>query len=103
MVYVAIAAFTFGAIRAVLDHSGAIRAVLDHARSTNVVVLLCVGGLPMASFLAIGLLLGSRYRGNRRFFWAFEAFGVTTCVLYITAALLFSRELETISKPHRMP
>ena len=45
----------------------------------------------MANFLVVGLLVGHRYRGSRRFLLGFEVFGTTALALYIAMAILFSR------------
>jgi hypothetical protein len=81
MVIVALAALEFGAIRAVTDYRGATRNSL------------VVGALPMANFLAVGLLIGHRRRGSRRFLLGFELFGATALTLYIAMAILFTDEL----------
>jgi hypothetical protein len=66
MVIVALAALNFGAIRAALDHA------------TGPDVLLCIVGLPMSNALAVGLLIGHRHQGSRRFLLGFEVFGAAT-------------------------
>jgi hypothetical protein len=81
MVFVALAALEFGAIRAVTDYRGATRDSL------------VVGALPMANFLVVGLLIGHRRRGSRRFLLGFELFGATALTLYIAMAILFTDEL----------
>jgi hypothetical protein len=75
MAIVALAALNFGAIRAALDYPGGLN------------VLLCIAGLPMANALAVGLLIGHRHRGSRRFLLGFEAFGAATLGFLIVAIL----------------
>jgi hypothetical protein len=82
MVFVALAALEFGAIRAVMDYR---RPTRDS---------LVVGALPMANFLVVGLLIGHRRRGSRRFLLGFEVFGTTALALYIAMAILFTDELD---------
>jgi hypothetical protein len=82
MILVAIAALNFGAIRALSEYRGPIAA--GH---------LAIGGFPMANALAVGLLIGHRRRGNRRFLWGFEAFGATALALYIALTCRFAEEL----------
>jgi hypothetical protein len=82
MLLVAIVGLNFRAIRAVMDHRGL----------TN--DSLAVGVIPMANFLAVGLLIGHRRRESRGFLLGFEVFGATALALYIAMAILFDRELE---------
>src|SRR4051794_10506007 len=81
MVIVAIAALNFGAIRAVMDQGG----------PTN--ERLAMGAIPMANFLAVGLLLGFRRRMSRPFLLGFELFGATALASYSIVASLFSVEV----------
>ena len=81
MVFVALAALEFGAIRAVTDYEGSTRDSL------------VVGALPMANFLVVGLLIGLRHPWSRRFILGFELFGATALALYIAMAILFADEL----------
>jgi hypothetical protein len=71
MVFVAIAALNFTAIRAVLDHSGPTSELLG------------LGVLPMANVLAVGLLIGRWRRGSRPFLLGFETFGAAALALYV--------------------
>jgi hypothetical protein len=73
MATVALAALDFGAFRAALDHPN------------GPDVLLCMVVLPMANVLAMGLLIGHRHRGSRRFFLGFEAFGAAALAFLIAA------------------
>jgi len=75
MATVALAALDFGAIRAALDDPGGLN------------LLLCVAVLPMANLLAVGLLIGQRYRGSRQFVVGFEAFGAAALAFLIAAIL----------------
>jgi presenilin-like A22 family membrane protease len=63
MVFVALSALDFTAIRAVFDHRG------------RTSYLLGLGAMSMANVLVVGLLVGHRSRGGRRFLIGFEAFG----------------------------
>jgi hypothetical protein len=80
MVIVAIAALNFGAIRAAMDQGP------THER-------LAMGVIPMANFLAVGLLLGFRRRISRPFLLGFELFGATVLASYSIVASLFSEEV----------
>lgn len=82
MVLVALAALEFGAIRAVMDYRGPTRDSL------------VVGALPMAHILVVGLLVGHRRRGSRRFLLGFEILGTTALAVYIATAILFTDELS---------
>lgn len=75
MAIVAIAALDFAAIRAASDIGA----------GTN--VLLCMVGLPMANLLTIGLLIGQRNCGSRRFLLGFEAFGAAALAFLIKEIL----------------
>lgn len=81
MGFVALAALEFGAIRAVTDYRGTTRDSL------------AVGALPMANLLVVGLLVGLRCPGSRRFLLGFEVFGTTALALYIALAILFTDAL----------
>jgi hypothetical protein len=48
--------------------------------------LLILGALPMANILAVGLLIGLRRRGSRRFLLGFEVFGAAALAIYIALA-----------------
>jgi hypothetical protein len=50
-------------------------------------LLLCMAVLPMANILAVGFLIGHRYRGCRRFLSGFETFGVAP-LLFLIAAIV---------------
>ena len=75
MVFIAIAALDFAAIRAAaydLNGPG---------------MLLCTVVLPMANVLALALLLGHRNRRCRRWLSGFEAFGLAALVYFVVAIL----------------
>jgi hypothetical protein len=82
MVLVALAALNFGVIRLVSGFRVASR------------LLLTTGVLPMANVLVVGLLIGSRYPGSRRFLLGFEAFGGTALAFALAGATLFPGELS---------
>jgi hypothetical protein len=75
MAIVAIAALDFGAIRAATDEP-----LGSH-------LMLCVVVLPMVNFMAVGLLIGHRYPGTRRFLLGFEAFGVVSLAFLVAQNL----------------
>jgi hypothetical protein len=90
MVFVAIAALNFGAIRAWSD--------LKTSNGGNQHVMLMIdalgaGAMPMANILAVGLLISLRHRGSRPFLSGFEAFGATALALYVAGAIFFTEEL----------
>jgi hypothetical protein len=86
MVAVAIAAFDFAAIRALLPHHGS---ALDDQRR----MCLLLGALPMANALAVGMLIGQRRPGRRPFLMGFEVFGAMALAFFIVLATLFPREV----------
>jgi hypothetical protein len=81
MVFVALAALDFTAIRAVFEHRG----------PTS--YLLGLGAMPMANVLVVGLLVGHWRRRGRRFLIGFEAFGTMALAAYAVSASLFAKEL----------
>lgn len=81
MVFVALAALDFTAIRAVFDYRG----------PTS--YLLGIGAMPMANVLVVGLLAGRRRRGGGTFLIGFEAFGMMALGAYVVSAILFAKEL----------
>jgi hypothetical protein len=94
MVFVALAALNFTAIRAVSDYAD--------PRST----LLGVGALPMANILVVSLFIGYRSRRGRRFLFGFEAFGAMALAAYIAVAIMFHsaviiRYLHLGTEPYR--
>jgi hypothetical protein len=86
MVAVAIAALDFGAIRALLPRHAN---VVDDQRG----MCLFLGALPMANFLAVGMLVGQRRPGSRPFLLGFEAFGAVALAFFIALASCFPREV----------
>jgi hypothetical protein len=81
MVFVALAALDFTAIRAVFDHRG----------PTS--YLLGLGAMPLTNILVIGLLVGHWRRRGRRFLMGFEVFGMMALGAYAILASLFAKEL----------
>jgi hypothetical protein len=79
MIAVAIAALNFAAIRAMFG---------SQSRE-----LLVMGGLPMASILAVGLLIGQRRPESRPFLLGFEVFGAMAVALYVAVASYFRNEV----------
>jgi hypothetical protein len=75
MAIVAIAALDFWAIRGASDDP-----IGSH-------LMLCVVGLPMVNFMAVGLLIGHRYPGSRRFLLGFEAVGVASLAFLVAQEL----------------
>jgi hypothetical protein len=80
MIFVAIAALDFGAIRALLDSQ------------TDDLFLLVLGALPTVNVLAVGMLIGRRRPGNRRFLLG-EAFGAMAFALYVALASFLRDEV----------
>jgi hypothetical protein len=78
MVFVALAALNFTVVRAALD------GIISE--------LLAVGAMPMATVLAIGLLIGYRRPGSRPFLLGFESFGALALAFYIALASCFDDE-----------
>ncbi len=82
MVAVAIAAFDFGAIRAMFGSWG-------HS--------LLLGALPMANVLAVGILVGQQRPGSRPFLLGFEVFGAMALAFYVVAyAWFFPKSHELV-------
>ena len=81
MVAVAIAAIDLWAIQAVIASRE------DRIRYVTGTFLL-VGGLPMASVLAVGMLIRLRQSESRPFVLGFEVFGATALVSYVALAIL---------------
>ena len=82
MVFVAIVALNFVAIRRYVD----LRIPLQRG-------ILGLGALPMANVLAVGLLIGQRRPGTHPFLLGFEAFGAVALALYVAGACLFTEPL----------
>src|SRR4051794_23392215 len=83
MAFVALAALNFTVVRATLNAPGIISE------------LLAVGAMPMATVLAIGLLIGYRRPGSRPFLLGFESFGAMALAFYIALASCFDDEAVT--------
>jgi len=80
MIFIALAALNFAAVRAALDGFGLIGE------------LLALGFIPMASILAIGLLIGFLRRGSRPYLLGFELFGAIASVLYVLLVIFYGNE-----------
>jgi hypothetical protein len=74
MVFVALAALNFAVFRAAMDAPSIIG------------VLLALGAMPMATVLAIGLIIGYRRHGSRPFLLGFESFGAVALALFAVLA-----------------
>jgi hypothetical protein len=85
MVFVAIAALNFGAIRAWYG--------LENGTNNNLLDVLCLGALPMLNILGVGILIGLRHRGSRPFLLGFEVCGAVALALYVALAILFTDSL----------
>ena len=81
MVFVALAALNFAVFRSAGD---------AHSKTG---VLLALGAIPMASVLAIGLIIGYRRHGSRPFLPGFESFGAMALALFAAAAVLFGGKM----------
>jgi hypothetical protein len=88
MVAVAIAAFDFGAIRAMFGSWG-------HS--------LLLGALPMANVLAVGILVGQQRPGSRPFLLGFEVFGAMALAFYIVAYAWFFPESHELVDSYLAP
>jgi hypothetical protein len=78
-------AWLMGVVAIVAVDLSAIRAISQPGAPGG--LLLCMAVLPMANILAVGLLIGHRYRGCRRFLSGFETFGVVPLVFPVAAIL----------------
>jgi hypothetical protein len=87
MVFVAIAALNFGAIRFWYQLR------LDRNTVNNWVEVLTYGTLPMANLLAVGIMIGLRRPETRPFLWGFEAFGATALAFFVPLAYLYTEEM----------
>ncbi|WP_435019393.1 hypothetical protein TA3x_001272 [Tundrisphaera sp. TA3] len=84
MVFVAVVAIEFGAIRAAFPRSKA-RGYAPPVNSRNKLEFWARGGLPMANLLAIGLLAGWRRRVGRTWLVGFELAGFAALAAYVFA------------------
>jgi len=87
MVFVAIAALNFGAIRFWYQFR------LDGNTVNNWVEVLTCGTLPMANLLAVSIMVSLRRPETRPFLWGFEAFGATALAFFVPLAYLYTEEL----------
>jgi hypothetical protein len=78
MIFVALVALDFAAIREMLDDA------------PTEIGLLGMGALPMANVLAIGLLISHRRRGSSGFLVGFVMFGVAALAAFIAAATMIA-------------
>jgi hypothetical protein len=81
MVFVALTALHFGVLRAAED-----------ARSITG-VLLALGAMPMATVLAIGLIIGYQRHGCRPFLLGFESCGAAALALFAVLAASFGEKM----------
>jgi hypothetical protein len=81
IVFVALAALNFAVFRTAGD-----------AHSITG-VLLASGAMPMATVLAIGLIIGYRRHGSRPFLLGFESFGAMALALFAILAVCFGENL----------
>jgi hypothetical protein len=77
MVFVAVAAINFAAVRLELDH---------HTKFGEMLVM---GAMPMASVLAVGLLFGLRRPDRRSFLFGFTLFGAMALVFSVILIVFF--------------
>jgi hypothetical protein len=89
MVAVAIAAFDFGAIRAMFGSP------MGHS--------LLLGALPMANVLAVGILVGQQRPGSRPFLLGFEVFGAMALAFYVVAFAWFFPESHKLVGSYLAP
>ena len=90
MACVAVASLDFAAMRGLSDLAGKHFADREFGAICSA---LSVGALPMVNILAVGLLIGSRHRESRPFVLGFELLGMTALLLYLTSAIVFTKEL----------
>jgi hypothetical protein len=84
IVFVALAALNFAVLRAAGNATGA---------------LLALGAMPMATVLAIGLIIGYRRDGSRPFLLGFESFGAMALALFAVLVACFgAKMLESYSR-----
>jgi hypothetical protein len=80
MLFVAVAAINFAAVRAALGSRGP-----THG-------LLAIGALPVASVLAMGLLAGRRRPDRHPFLLGFTTFGAAALALYLFLAIFLAEQ-----------
>jgi hypothetical protein len=81
MVLVALVALNFTVLRAALDSPSATSELLS------------VGAMPMATVLAIGLIIGYQHHGSRPFLLGFVSFGAMALALFVVLAACFGEEV----------
>jgi hypothetical protein len=81
MVFVALTALHFAALRAAED-----------AHSITG-ILLTLGAMPMATVLAVGLFIGYRRHGSRPFLLGFESFGAVALALFAVLAASYGEKM----------
>ena len=95
MVFVAVAALNFSAIRA-WSHLRIGHGIGANGRSftwiNNTYDDLLFGSLPMVNVLLLGLLLGQRRLASLPFLLGFEAFGVVALGLFVALAFFYTEE-----------
>lgn len=77
MVFVAVAAINFAAVRAMMANPGPVSEAL------------AIGAMPMASVLVMAFLAGRRRPGRHQFLLGFVAFGTMALTIYIVLAVCF--------------
>jgi hypothetical protein len=87
MIFIAIAALNFGAIRAWYQLRP------DGNGVNNTVEVLTYGTLPMANLLAVGIIIGLRRPETRPFLWGFAAFGTLALVFFMPLAYFYTEEV----------
>ena len=87
MALIAIVALELGAMRAISYFAS------PDMTLAWLVPMLGLGSLAMVNVLAIGLLIGYRWRGSRSFLLGFEVFGATALALYIAGTIRFAEDL----------
>ena len=78
IVFVALSALNFAVLRAAGNATGA---------------LLALGAMPMATVLAIGLIVGYRRHGSRPFLLGFESFGAMALALFAVLAARYGEKM----------
>jgi amino acid permease len=81
MIFIALAAFNFAAVRNALDNPDLVGQ------------LLAFGFMPMASILTIGLLVGFLRRFSRPYLLGFESFGAIASIVYLLLVIFYRNEM----------
>ncbi len=87
MIFVAIAALNFGAIRVWYQHFP------YNDVNTVWVEILVFGSLPMANLLAVGIMVGIRQPQARPFLWGFATFGGLALAFFGVLAYFYTDEV----------